>query len=354
MPLPLLITMIASVVLGLIALEVLSLTLNEKHVAFRCELDMSLTEPDEVATLTYRVRNTAFWPIMFVGFSFLLNDEVEMREDEEWLRRHSGGGLFGGMYSFDACLMPHRALKGCVHISFKTRGRRLPGKVYLETGDFLGFRTKVLSFDIPGSVVCTARALDEPPLSDALGGFLGDVSVRRFIMEDPSLILGYRDYTGAEPLKSISWLQTAKTGRLTVKNHDFTVDNDAAVLLDMELCSAATAERCLSLVRTVCDRLEEARIPYSVHSNGDLFELEKGAGRRHNFELQRRVGVSKFVKYRDFAAVAERCAGRGFGRIGFIIVTPLASCPDRALEARLESISGIRPMILCGEVPKDA
>lgn len=354
MPLSLLITLIAAVVLGLIALEVLSLALNEKHVAFRCETDMSLTEPDEVATLTYRVSNTAFWPIMFVGFSFLLNDGVEIREDDEWIRRHSAGGLFGGMYSFETCLMPHRVLKGRLHISFKTRGRHRPGKVYVETGDFLGFKTKVFSFDIPGSVVCTARALDEPLVSAALGGFLGDVSVRRFIMEDPSLILGYRDYTGAEPLKSISWLQTAKTGRLTVKNHDFTVDTDAAVLLDMENCSAETAERCLSLVRTVCDRLEEARIPYSVHSNGDLFELEKGVGRKHNFELQHRVGVSKFVKYGDIASAAERCAGRGFGRTGFIIVTPLAPSGFRAIESRLESISGLRPAVLCGEVPKDA
>ena len=47
-------------------------------------------------------------------------------------------------------------------------------------------------------------------------------------------MLGYRGYTGREPLKDISWKQTAKLGELMVKNHDFTVDVDTAILVDME------------------------------------------------------------------------------------------------------------------------
>lgn len=349
MPLTLLITMIVVMLAAVIAVEILSLTVGLRSVAFRCETDMSLTEPDEVATFTFRLRNVSAWPIGFVSFSFLFNDAVEVREDEEWLEKHRSGGLFGNMFSFDGYLMPHRVMKGRLHFSLKVRGRHSLGKVYIEVGDLLGLKTKVKSFDIPGSIVCTARLLDEEPNLSTLGGFMGDVSVRRFIMEDPSLVLGYREYTGTEPMKSISWPQTAKTGRLMVKKHDFTVDTDVTVLMDIEQVEKKTAEKCLELLRTVADRLEIMRIPYSVHSNGDIFEVERGGGRAHSFDVQRRIGVSKFVKYKDFSVTARREAIAGKGSRGVIVIAP--AMDKRTLEAIsvIESATDIKACVITGE-----
>ena len=178
---------------------------------------------------------------------------------------------------------------------------------------------------------------------------LGDISVRRFIMEDPSLVLGYREYTGAEPLKSISWIQTAKTGRLMVKKHDFTVDNDVAVFVDIEHTDKGTAERCLSLVRTACDMLEEAHIPYAMHSNGDLFKTEKGNGRTHLFEIQRRIGIARFVRYSQFAEVAERSIKEGAGQTGCILIAPEMT-PDVQYVIRLISENtGAATCVLIGK-----
>lgn len=349
MPQSLIVTLLVTALLGLAAAEVLSLLLDNRHVNVRCEVDMQLTEPDETLTLSYRVRNTAFWPLPFVGFSILFDDGIRIREDEAWQAAHRVGSLTGNMYSFDLSLMPHRVLRGRVRFSFRERGLHSLGKLYVETGDFLGFRSKVRSFEIPGSVVCTARPLEEDPALEPLGGFLGDLSVRRFILEDPSLVLGYRAYTGAEPLKQISWTQTARTGQLTVKQHDFTVDTDVAVLVDLEHCPKPVAERCLSLTRTVCDRLEAARIPYAVLSNGDLFETEKGVGRTHSFEVQRRIGLSRFVRHRSFERLLEQWAGAGVGRRGWIVVAPKADPALSAALARLQAVSDARICLLTGE-----
>ena len=59
--------------------------------------------------------------------------------------------------------------------------------------------------------------------------------MRRFILDDPSLLVGYREYTGREPMKQISWNQTAKTGRLTVRQNDHTTDRIAMVIVNMDL-----------------------------------------------------------------------------------------------------------------------
>lgn len=349
MPEGLLILIVVGALVGLIAAEVLSLVLDNRHVALRCEVDMRLIEPDEVLTLSYRVRNSAAWPLFFVGFSFLFDDSVEVREDQAWKEAHSSGGFLGQVYNFDAVLPPRRILRGSIRLSIRERGARSLGKIYIETGDFLGFRSRVRTYDIPGTVVCTARSLPEAPELRPLGGFLGDVSVRRFLMEDPSLVLGYREYTGSEAMKRISWTQTARTGKLMVKNHDFTVDTDVAVLVDMESCKKPVAERCLSLTRTVCDRLEAAKIPYTVLSNGDLFETEKGIGRKHCFEIQRRIGLSHFVRYRRFEQMAAHWVSAGVGRRGWIVITPSAATGAGAAIQQLLTASGTQLCVLTGE-----
>ena len=153
-------------------------------------------------------------------------------------------------------------------------------------------------------------------------------------------------------MKRISWLQTARTGQLMVKNHDFTVDTDVAVLVDLEHCQKSVAERCLSLVRTVCDLLEDLRIPYAVLSNGDLFATEKGSGRRHNFEVQRRVGLSRFVRYRSFASLAAQWNRPGFSQRGCIVIAPSAAPELTQTLTRLESASGTQVCLLIGEEGK--
>ena len=333
----------------LVALEIFSLTVDPNKVFFRCETDMELTEPDETATLYYRVSNTAKWPLMFVSFSFTFNDALKIRESEDWHRMHGSGSLLSSSYTFDTFLLPGRIYKGRIRFSVSKRGKYEIGKVYIETGDFLGFKTRVTSFAIGQNVICTARHLDDEPDAEAIGGVLGDISVRRFIMEDPSLVLGYREYTGTEPLKNISWTQTAKTGRLTVKKHDFTVDNDVAVFVDIEYTDRETAERCLELVRTACDMLEEAHIPYALHSNGDLFETEKGIGKVHLFEIQRRIGLSHFVRFRPFASLAERNVRKGSGRTGCILIAPEITAETEYLTRLIAESSGAVSCVLLGK-----
>ena len=92
------------------------------------------------------------------------------------------------------------------------------GRCYLEAGDLLGLNVSVSSTEGNKTIICTAPMAESDPPVNVLGGFLGDISVRRFIMEDPSLLVGYRDYTGYEPMKKISWIQSAKTGKLMVKH----------------------------------------------------------------------------------------------------------------------------------------
>ena len=349
MPQSLIVVILCSILAVAAAMEILSLKLDPNRVSLRCSVNMDLTEPDEIATLDFQIQNCSALPMPFISFSFVFSEAVEVREDAAWLKTQGEEGIFNRSYTYHAALMPYRGQRGKLRFSLKERGLHELGSVYVETGDFLGFRSRVRSYEIRNRIVCTARSLGEEASLAPLGGYLGDISVRRFIMEDNSLLLGYREYTGVEPMKDISWLQTARTGALMVKKHDYTVDTDVAVLLDVEQCAKPVAERCLSLLRTVCDELEARKIAYSVLSNGDLFETEKGVGRKHCFAVQRRIGLSSFVRYRSFAALLDQWSRPAFGRRGFIVIAPQSTPALAGNLTRLEAASGVRVLLLTGE-----
>ncbi len=349
MPVEQFVLIVFGMLVALCAAQILSLCLNHKHVELHCEVDTDLTEPDELFTLSFRARNTGLWPLFYVSVSFALEEGLEVRESEAWKQANCTKNASLTMVRFKLSLLPRHTARGRVHLSASRRGQYILGKGYIETGDFCGFSSKVYSYDMPRKLVCTARRLPEEPAIKPAGGFLGEMSARRFILEDPSLILGYRSYTGAEPMKRISWTQTARTGQLMVRNPDFTVDADVVVLMDEEDCGKELTERCLSMLRTACDMLEAARIPYAVISNGDLSELPKGVGRRHNFEIQRRIGLSHFTRYRRFEDLAAQCAAGELIPRGWIVIVPQADASVRASVARLGAAANGQVCLLTGE-----
>ena len=65
-----LILLVILVVAAIAISEVVSLVYNHKHVTFRCEIDMNLTEPGEIVTLTYHIQNRSWFPVSFASFCF--------------------------------------------------------------------------------------------------------------------------------------------------------------------------------------------------------------------------------------------------------------------------------------------
>lgn len=64
--------------------------------------------------------------------------------------------------------------------------------------------------------------------------FIGDIPVRRFVLPDPFVISGAREYTGREPMNRIHWAQTARTGSLMVYNNEFTTERRVLILLNIQ------------------------------------------------------------------------------------------------------------------------
>ena len=338
--------MITLILVGLtviiLLLQVFVMPKASQHLLLHYSFDTHLAEPGEKIVFTGRLINTWFLPITFINFFEFMPEGavISGKETNGEARR-----LF---------LLPFHNYQHDFLFTLPKRGVYRKGKYYIETGDFLGFKSKVVSDEIDADITVMPKRCEDEPVLKILGGYLGDISVRRFIMEDPVLTIGYLDYTGREPMKKISWKHSAKAGKLMVKNSDYTVDANAAVVLNMASGSDEEKEKCLEIVRTVCELLEQAQIPYQFLSNGDVRNLEEGFGKMHLDQLMTNLGCSRLYSYFSFDSLIERCIReRKRSRSYFIISAPL-SAEDRETLARLQRYSEYELCVLEAEVYQDA
>lgn len=306
-----------------------------------------LAEPDQPITITSGVENPWFLPIMYIQTTEYLPPEaspldrtaVSLRPVNQW--------------STQLCvedttyLLPRRRQVNQLRFSLPRRGWYRLGSAVLTTGDFLGLKDAACHQDARGEVVVIPRRCKDAEVLKALGGFLGDISVRRFILEDPLLTVGFREYTGREPMKSISWTQSARVGRTMVKQYDYTVDATVTVLLNAQGGTEEQMEECYSVTRTVCEELEARGIPYDFRTNGDLTgpmgpmsHVSQGLGRQHLrtilYGLGRAAGKYSF----PLETLVEQSLLGAQTNQSYLLVTPPLPPRQQHLKQRLRAAGG--------------
>ena len=338
--------LICSVIL-LAILEGLSRRDDLRELIAEFRIDSELTEPGEEVTLRYTVQNNSRWPVLYAALTLQIEPGIRVCEDEAWLQRNTRRDRMGTQIRRHFFLMPRKKTSGRLRVCCTRRGQYRIGRYYLMRGDFMGLDPVLRSGDLGLRLICTARRC-EIPAPETLGGVMGEVPVRRFILDDPCMLRGYREYTGREPMKQISWMQTAKTGQLMVRQNDFIIDRNVSILLNMEAAPEAALERCLELLRTVCEELEAQRVPYALFTNGDVFSVNEGLGRNHVLYIQRRIGLSRLICYLSFSRLVDQYVYRPRDNSSCIVITPGRLENVRAALPRLQRCTGREPLLLCG------
>lgn len=131
-------------------------------------------------------------------------------------------------------LRPYRQITRRHQLTCTRRGLYRLESATLTTGDPLGLGNQVRHFDLDLELTVYPRilALEELPLPNH--SWLGELAVRRWIVEDPFLTSGIRGYRSGDPLKSINWKATARTGSLQVHQRDYTADHRLVICLNIE------------------------------------------------------------------------------------------------------------------------
>lgn len=299
-----------------------------KKLRFSGSCDQLYAEPGQTVTWSARVENTGRFPVPFVRLweSFPLSAKV--RAEAGWIRLHCRESIRSWNVEERLSLLPRQRVERQVKMAFGARGVYSLGACRMSAGDLLGFYEQTL--ECPGqTVVIIPERTRNPVAMQAVGGFLGDISVRRFILEDPVLTVGFRDYTGREPMKAVSWTRTAVVGKLQVKQYDHTAEQTVQVLLNVENGSPGALEEAFRLTRTVCEELERRKIPFGFRTNGNLsgpvgkiFHLADGLGQSHLNTILYALGRADDTCYQSFRYLTRQTLHNRRNNEAYIVITP--------------------------------
>lgn len=142
--------------------------------------------------------------------------------------------------------------------------------------DLFGFITlsKTIAIDDSVRILPTPYELYEGDLSSE--ELIGEITVRRFLCEDPFLISGPREYTGREPMNRIHWSGTARGARIMAYKNDFSTENEGAILLNLQKSALgeprpvipADMETYIKAAAFIIQGFSEKRMAVSLGING--------------------------------------------------------------------------------------
>ena len=234
-------------------------------------------------------------------------------------------------------IMPYQRVRRTYKIFAEKRGLYLIQDVNFELGDFIGFDTNKKNIKIEEEIMIYPKKIDIRENLVPIGSFTGDISVKRWIIDDPLMTIGIREYTGNEPERFIHWPSSLRHGNLMVKNFDFTSDNSVLIILNVETMKPSwkaveeeLTEKVISLARGVMEEFEDAKIPYGFACNeynsrsdfGKNYFYQPGLGANH---LNNLLQVLSRITYRmpsSFKNTLREIRERRGNYTTVVIITP--------------------------------
>ena len=145
-----------------------------------------------------------------------------------------------------------------------------------------------------------------------------------------------------------------------VKKYDYTLELTATVLLNVECDRTAgwedRLETCFSMARTVCETLEDKRIPYRFVTNAGTAgaitlwsQVSDGLGAGHLSTVLEGLGRATYDPLRPFAHTLQQTVRHVEQGRTHILITPERSAAWQWELSRLEQLSGARALILTPE-----
>lgn len=119
-------------------------------------------------------------------------------------------------------------------VTCKRRGFYNLNTATMVSGDLFGLGQAARQLNLNAELSVYPRLLGEAEMDAPTQRWQGDVLMKRWIMPDPYLINGIREYSVGDTMRDIHWKATARTGKLQVKTHDFTAQPKLLIYLNIQ------------------------------------------------------------------------------------------------------------------------
>jgi uncharacterized protein (DUF58 family) len=205
-----------------------------RGVSYRRHFDVPACFQGEEVQLVEVIANRKMMPLPWLRLESLMQSGLRFHSQSNL--DISSGELFQNHRSLFS-LMPYTQITRKHRVQCMKRGCYDLQSAAMTCGDLFGLFVSYRTFQFDRQT----RLLVYPeriPLGDIplpSHSWQGDISVQRWIVDDPFRIAGVREYRYGDTMNMINWSATARAGALQVHRRDFTADHRIMIVLNFEI-----------------------------------------------------------------------------------------------------------------------
>jgi uncharacterized protein (DUF58 family) len=177
-------------------------------------------------------------------------------------------------FRYVASLLPKETVTLSYELECRRRGYYQLGPLVLSSGDLFGLRTQERRIEQPDHLLVYPRIVPLTSLALPAQTPFGAIASKQHLYEDPSRMIGVREYRSGDSLRDIHWKTTAATGALQVKRFQPAISIEAHILVNLNrheytLARAEPAsELAIVVAASIAHHLVEKRQTVGLSCNG--------------------------------------------------------------------------------------
>lgn len=191
------------------------------------------------------------------------------------------------------------------------------------------------------------RILTLPEMNLPSHSWQGDRVVRRWLLEDPFICSGVREYTSSDPMKNINWKASARFGTLQVNQYDPTAQHRLMILLNVDTKSdqwtitdePERVEHGISVAATILEYAFKNVIEAGFGSNAFLKDMEKvpvriepTTGKNQEISVMESLARMVILRSVSFNALLDGELERNPNNMDYLLITAFT---DQGIEDRI-------------------
>lgn len=285
-----------------------------------------------------QIANEKILPLPWVRLESKINRNLEIEQTADHVSEDKQ--FHRTLFSF----LPYQKITRRHAIKCLKRGVYKLQTVSLATGDLFGSSEKFQQFDTDAVLTVYPKLLELEELSLPVHSFIGEQTVKSWIMNDPFMKIGSRSYQESDPINSINWKSFARTNQLQVNMYDNTADHCVKIYLNVDQSDdiklpiediqlfETSIQYAASIAHYTISKGIETGFATNAVLEKDKFEQIKPfvdifplGGDGHLFYLLDSMAQLSYERSRNFHYLLKEAVSNDSGNIDYVLITPRIS-----------------------------
>lgn len=248
------------------------------------------------------------------------------------------------------CMLPYTRIIRTHTVKCRRRGFYHLKSAALTARSITGSTSAIKDETTDARIYVFPQTLTLPEMNLPSHSWQGDRVVRRWILEDPFIMAGIREYTPTDPMKNINWKASARFGSLQVNQYEPTAQHRLMILLNVDTKENQwtitdepdRVEYGISVAATILEYAFKNVIEAGFGSNAFLKDMEKApvrigpaTGKQHQVTIMESLARMGILRSISFNTLLDQELERNPNHTDYLLITAFV---DQDTEDRIHRL----------------